>query len=172
MIGCLEVRRMLPRFQGLELAPDVEREIRLHLEGCAECREAAAGREPALAVAWAAAAERAPEEDERFVAEVLGQIHQRRLEHRLGGKRSRVMAAAAAVAVALLGGTVAVRHFAKPAAAPTVTVAAAPRPRPAAGDPAFIEVEGAGVRLYQLAPAAQSRDAVQVAFIVDPHLEL
>ncbi len=172
MIGCLEVRRLLPRFVALELAPDVEREIRDHLGACAACRAAASEREPSLALAWAVAAEPGPVEDERFVDEVLAQIHQRRLERRLGGKRSRILAVAAAVVVALLGGATAVRHLARPGATPSVTVAAAPRPAPAANDPAFIEVEGADVRLYQVASGAQSRDAIQVAFIVDPHLEL
>ena len=157
---------------ALELAPDAEREIRDHLSGCSACRDAASEREPALALAWAATVEPAPGEDERFVAEVLAQIHQRRLERRLGGRRARVLAVAAAVVVALLGGTTVVRQLAKPAASPTVAVAAPPRSIPSAGEPAFIEVEGADVRLYQLAPASQSRDAIQVAFIVDPHLEL
>jgi hypothetical protein len=53
-----------------------------------------------------------------------------------------------------------------------VATVAAPRPRPAAAEAAFIEVDGVGVRLYQFAPVSQSRDAIQVAFIVDPHLEL
>lgn len=39
-------------------------------------------------------------------------------------------------------------------------------------EPAFVEVDNAGVRLYQLTPASNSRGAIQVAFIVDPHLEL
>ena len=35
-----------------------------------------------------------------------------------------------------------------------------------------MEVDGAGVRLYQLTPTSQSPEGIQVAFIVDPHLEL
>jgi len=172
VIGCLEVRRMLPRLVALELSPDLEREIRAHLAGCPECRDAAVGREPALAVAWAVAAEPASGEDERFVGEVMGQIHQRRLERRIRGRRPRLLAAAAAMVVALLGGTAVLRHLSRPAAAPELAAAAATGARPATGETAFIEVDGAGVRLYQLAPASHSRDAVQVAFIVDPHLEL
>ncbi len=163
---------MLPRFVALELDPDVEREVRLHLEGCGECRDAASDREPVLALAGSVAAEPAPPDDERFVAEVLGQIHQRRLERQLRGRRPRVVAAAAAVVVAVLGGTAVVRHLARPSTAPTLTAPATPRPGPGPATQAFIEVDGAGVRLYQVAPASQSRDAIQVAFIVDPHLEL
>jgi len=51
-------------------------------------------------------------------------------------------------------------------------VAQVPQQRPPAVEPAFVEVDGAGVRLYQLTPTSQSREAIQVAFIVDPHLEL
>jgi len=172
VISCLEVRRMAPRFVALEVAPDVEREIRLHLAGCAACREMVAERDPALVLAWAVAADADAPDDERFVAEVLGQIHQRRLERMLGGKRPRIVAAAAAVLVVILGGTAVVRQLARPATTSAVASVAAPGPRPVAVEPAFIEVDGAGVRLYQLAPPSQSRDAIQVAFVVDPHLEL
>ena len=51
-------------------------------------------------------------------------------------------------------------------------VASSPVSRPPAVEPAFVEVDDAGVRLYQLTPTSQSREAIQVAFIVDPHLEL
>ncbi|MGD1147093.1 MAG: zf-HC2 domain-containing protein [Thermoanaerobaculaceae bacterium] len=173
MTSCLEVRRLAPRFVALELSPGDEREFREHLAGCAACREAVAASEPTLALAWRIAAEAGPAEDERFVSEVLGQIHQRQLEHRLRGRRSWVVAAAAAaVLVAVLGGTAVVRQLSGPPATSAVATVAATRPGPAATEPAFIEVEGAGVRLYQLAQASQSRDAIQVAFIVDPHLEL
>jgi hypothetical protein len=39
-------------------------------------------------------------------------------------------------------------------------------------EPAFVEVDNAGVRLYQLTPTTNSHKAIQVAFIVDPRLEL
>ena len=74
--------------------------------------------------------------------------------------------------MAVLGGTAVVRQLSAPPASSAAAALAATRPQSAAAEPAFIEVEDAGVRLYQLAPAAQSRDAIQVAFIVDPHLEL
>ena len=172
MISCLEVRRLAPRFVALELPPDDERELREHLAGCAACREAVVAREPALELVWKMAAETGPAEYERFVAEVLAQIHQRRLERKLSGTWSRVLAAAAAVLVTVLGGTAVVRELSRPTPPSTVATVAAPRPRPAAAEAAFIEVDGVGVRLYQFAPVSQSRDAIQVAFIVDPHLEL
>ena len=166
MTSCLEVRRLAPRFIALELEPEAEREVREHLRSCAACREAMAEREPALRVAWAMAAEPSPEDD-RFVGEVLAGVHQHALERRLAGRRSRLLGAAAAIAAVLLGGTVVVRELTRPAPPAVAQVQRAP-----AAEPAFVEVDGAGVRLYQLTPTSQSREAIQVAFIVDPHLEL
>jgi len=172
MISCLEARRLAPRFVSLELDAATEREVREHLSGCAPCREAVVGSDPALALAWAAAAAQEPADDERFVGEVMAQIHQRRLERRLVRSRARLLAAAA-VLVAVLGGALAVRQLAVPSGdgVARVTAPAAPA-RAAAPDPAFVEVDGSGAWLYQMTPASDSRDAVQVAFIVDPHLEL
>jgi predicted anti-sigma-YlaC factor YlaD len=168
MTSCLEVRRLAPRFLALELPPEAEGELREHLRSCEACREAMAEREPALRVAWAMAAEPSPEDD-RFVGEVLAGVHQRALEHRLSGRRSRLLGVAATAAAVLLGGTVVVRELTRPVPS---AVAQVPQKRPPAAEPAFVEVDGAGVRLYQLTPTSQSREAIQVAFIVDPHLEL
>jgi predicted anti-sigma-YlaC factor YlaD len=168
MTSCLEVRRLAPRFLALDLPPDSEGEVREHLRSCEACREAMAGREPALRVAWAMAAEPSPEDD-RFVGEVLAGVHQRALERRLSGRRSRLLGVAATIAAVLLGGAVVVRELTRPA---PPAVAQVSQQRPPAAEPAFVEVDGAGVRLYQLTPTSQSREAIQVAFIVDPHLEL
>ncbi len=77
-------------------------------------------------------------EDDRFVGEVMAEIHQRRLERTLAGRRSRLLAAAAVV-LALLGGATVVRQVARPA---RQVVARAPvdDPAPAGGG------HGAGVR--------------------------
>jgi predicted anti-sigma-YlaC factor YlaD len=168
MIGCLEVRRLMPRLLALELTPEAESELRNHLRTCQGCREVLAAREPATALAWTLSGEAAPEDD-RFVGEVLAGIHQRSLEHRLPGRRWRLLTAAAVLATVLLGGTVVVRHFSR--LTPRV-VAEAPHSRAPVVEPAFVEVDEAGVRLYQLTPVSHSREAIQVAFIVDPHLEL
>lgn len=168
MTSCLEARRLMPRFLALELSPETEKELRDHLRSCTSCRLELAEREPALDLAWALATDPGAQDD-RFVGEVLAGVHQRSLERRLSGRRSRVLAAAATLAAVLLGGTAVVRHFTRPA---PQTVAASPAFRPPAVEPAFVEVDDAGVRLYQLTPASQSREAIQVAFIVDPHLEL
>lgn len=168
MTSCLEARRLMPRFLALELSPETEKELRDHLRSCTGCRVELAEREPALGLAWALVTEPGAQDD-RFVGEVLAGVHQRSLERRLSGRRSRVLAAAATLAAVLLGGTAVVRHFIRPA---PQTVATSPASRPPAVEPAFVEVDDAGVRLYQLTPASQSREAIQVAFIVDPHLEL
>lgn len=168
MTSCLEVRRLMPRFVELDLSPETEKELRDHLRSCASCRDALTRREPALVLAWALATDPGAQDD-TFVGEVLAGIHQRSLERRLSGRRSRLLAAAAALAAVLLGGTAVVRHFAKPA--PQVAASSAAS-RPSVVEPAFVEVDDAGVRLYQLTPTSQSREAIQVAFIVDPHLEL
>ena len=62
-----------------------------------------------------------------------------------------------------------VREITRPA---PPAVAQVPSQRPPVIEPAFVEVDEVGVRLYQLTPTSQSREAIQVAFIVDPHLEL
>jgi len=168
MTSCLEVRRLAPRFLALELPLEAETEVREHLLSCEVCRDAMAEREPALRVAWALAADPG-REDDHFVGEVLAGVHQRALERRLSGRRSRLLGAAAALAVALLGGTAVVREITRPA---PPAVAQVPSQRPPVIEPAFVEVDEVGVRLYQLTPTSQSREAIQVAFIVDPHLEL
>ncbi|MBZ5587083.1 MAG: zf-HC2 domain-containing protein [Acidobacteriia bacterium] len=173
MMSCLEARRLAPRFVALELAPELERELRAHLAGCLACRDVVTARDPALTFAWAVATKPGPPDDERFVGEVMAQIHQRRLERKMVRVRSRLLAAAAALLVAFFGGAVVVRQLVKPAATADVQASAvASHTRPVAADPAFVEVDGDGVWLYELTPASQSGDAIQVAFIVDPHLEL
>ena len=155
----------------MDLPRQVEVELREHLTVCAACRRTAAAREPALELAAALASGPAPEDD-RFVGEVMAEIHQRRLERTLAGRRSRVLAAAAVV-LALLGGGTVIRQIGRPArqvvARAPVRLAHPPAP---VMEPAFVEVDNAGVRLYQLTPTPKSRGAIQVAFIVDPHLEL
>ncbi|HYB22393.1 MAG TPA: hypothetical protein VED41_01250, partial [Solirubrobacteraceae bacterium] len=88
----------------------------------------------------------------------------------------RHLALAAAVLVTVAAGAMAVRRLVAPAApaiaplAQAVGTPAASAPAPRA--PAFVEVDKAGVRVYQLTEASDARNAVQVAFIVDPHVEL
>jgi len=164
---CLEARRLAPRFLAMELPAQTEAELRAHLAACVGCRDALAESEPALALAWTLSAEPGPE-DESFVGQVLAGVHQRAVERRLHGRKTR-LAAAAAILVALLGGTAVVRQLTKPS---TQATAVMPRPRPIEAEPAFIEVNQPGVRLYQITPASDSRQAIPVAFIVDPRLEL
>ena len=165
MISCREVARLKGAFLALELDAGAEDELRAHLAGCGSCRAAIDAREPVLALARRLG-EIPGEEDESFVAEVLAGVRQRRVERSLLRRRAW-LGAAAAVLIAMLGGWVTLRPSLGPrATVASVDAAAAPAPT----DAAFVEVEGEGVRLYQLTPASQ--DAVQVVFIIDPRLEL
>jgi predicted anti-sigma-YlaC factor YlaD len=165
MMSCHEVRRSVERFLALELEPEREREVRDHLAACPSCLAAVTEREPSAAISLGLGHD-SEVSDEVFVAEVFGGIHQRRVEVALRGRRWRWLATVAAV-LAVAGGTVVVRRHQEPTAPPEV---AAAQTATARSGSAFVEVEGEGVRVYQVVPAAQS--AVQVAFIVDPKLEL
>ena len=166
MTGCQEVRDLLPRLIGLELAPETEREVREHLGRCQECRAALDGEEPVLGLALRLAEVRGPA-DEEFVASVLGGVRLHRGERRLHHRPRRWLAAAALV-VAILGGTLFVRW--RLAVQGSAEVAAVRAGRPVVTEGALVEVEGDGVRLYQLSPAGNTD--VQVALVVDPRLEL
>jgi len=162
---CEHARELIPAFVGLELAPADERAVREHLAACGGCRAALEEAEPATALALRVPA---PGDDgEAFVAAVMGGLRQRRVERRLGGRSWRWLAAAAAVVAAFFAGT-RVPRGGEPAATAALSPTAAPAIRPAEGT--FIEVEGKGVRLYQLGDPA-ARD-VAVAVVVDPTLEL
>lgn len=166
MTACAEVLRVKPRFVALELSPDQEREIREHLATCPSCRARVGESEPALGLALRMAATRGPEDD-AFVGEVLAGVHQRKIEKRLRARRKRWTAAAAAVVVTALGAGVTLRLRAP---GPPAVEARVSAPAKAAAEPAFVEVEGEDVRLYQLTSSSQG--TVQAALIVDPHLEL
>jgi predicted anti-sigma-YlaC factor YlaD len=166
MISCLEVRRLQSAFLDLSLEPDTEQALRRHLAGCTECEAALAARSPVTAMALVLDRV-AVGDDAGFVGEVLAGLHQRKLERRLTHRWRGWMAAAAAVALAVFGGWSLLRQ---PSSLPANVAAARPRPVASAAEPAFVEVKGDGVRLYQLDSPAQG--AVRVAFVVDPHLEL
>jgi len=167
MMPCQEVRRRAERFLALELPHAEESRVREHLQGCRECRDHYLNSEPALLFALAPSTA-APSSDDAFVAGVLGGVRERRLDRALRARRQRWMAAAAAVAVAVLGGLGGLTMLrSKPA--PVTTVAVHSRPAQIE-EPPLIEVEGDGVRLYQV--SLPGDPGVQVAFVVDPTLEL
>jgi len=166
MIACREVRRIAGRYLALDLDRDTEATVRAHLHECHECRAAYLEREPTLAFAWSLAAVAGPT-DESFIGEVLAGLRQRQVERRLHGHR-RWLAAAAAVAVTLLGGTATVRLIMR-ASNPVVAHRSSPE-RPL-GEPAVVEVNGAATRLYRFTVASSSEAPVQVAVVVDPRLE-
>jgi predicted anti-sigma-YlaC factor YlaD len=163
---CDEVRELIPALVALELEPETERRAREHLAGCAGCRAEVAAADPVCGLALRLPAG-ADDDAESFVTAVMAGVHQRRAERRLGGGRWRWLAAAAAVVVAFLAGTQ-VRRGSEPAATAALSPTAAPAVRPAEGT--FIEVEGKGIRLYQITDPADP--GVAVAVVVDPALEL
>ena len=172
MMECREAVRLLSAYLALELERPREAEVRSHLESCGECRDALAAADPAAAFALRIGALTVPE-DPAFVSGVLAGIHQRRVEGRLVHRRGGVLAAAAALLLAVLGGWALLDGRLQPQPRPGAVaerVVAAP-----AVEPAFVEVEGDGVRFYELVGPSQAESgqaAVKVAFIVDPSMEL
>lgn len=162
---CSEVARLQEAFLALELDPATEADVRLHLHACAGCRTALGEAEPAVALALRLA-EKDVTADTAFVGEVLAGVHQRAFERRFAGRRRRWLAVAAALALTVLGGWAVLRQ----SGTANEGVTEATRTTPLAVEPAFVEVEGDGVRLYQFDASPQG--AVKVAFIVDPQLEL
>jgi anti-sigma factor RsiW len=170
MMECREAEGLLGAYVALELERPRELAVRAHLEGCGDCRAALAAVDPAAAFALSLG-RTSIAEDPGFVAGVLAGIHQRRVEGRLPHRRRGALAAAAALAVAVLGGWALLdRRLSAPSAAVAEQAEAAP-----AAELAFVEVRGEGVRFYELVANSQGdseQGAVKVAFIVDPHMEL
>jgi hypothetical protein len=107
-------------------------------------------------------------EDDFFVSGVMAGIRQRRVERQVRSHRRWWVGMAAAVTLAVLGSTATfLRLQGGPGTVPAVMAEGS-----ALVEPMFVEVEGEGVRLYQLTPPSQNAQDVQVAFIVDPRLEL
>jgi len=171
VIECRDVALLRSAYLALELDRAGEAEFRAHVAGCDGCRADLASADAAAALALRLPA---PEvaADETFVAGVLAGIHQRRIEGRVTHRRRGALAAAAGLLLAILGGWALLRdrEAVHPAAVAVRSAVA-----PATVEPAFVEVEGAGVRLYQMdatSPDSARQDGPRVAFIVDPQLEL
>jgi len=151
----------------MELDSRQEGEVRTHLDGCAACRGAFAAAEPSFALAAGLRRPVVSRDGDAFVAEVMAGVRQRRSERRLGSlRRSRwplSLAAAAVLAVAV--GLMTLRSP-SPSAGRMAAVATAE----ADVSPALVEIEGEDVRVYQL--AANDGGAIQVAFVIDPRMEL
>lgn len=174
MIRCDDAREMLVGFLDLALSVSDEAELRDHLAGCSACRLAYTKAEPALLLSLTpAAAATADGDEDDFVAAVLGGVHQARFDRREGHRRERRYLAAAAAVVLAVAGTMALRMTTFSTSG-TATVAAATQPPVVTGqvEPAFVEVEGESVRLYQVSVPGAAAGSVQVAMVVDPRLEL
>jgi len=159
-MSCRVFRDWMAALAADQLADSYRGELREHLARCAACRAVLWQEEPALAMAFSLP--QAGFEDEAFVGEVLTGIHQRRAARRLfRGRLSQLARFAAAVLLAALLVFAATRRFAPHGAAPEGSFASG------ASEP-FVEVEGEGVRVYQLA----TDQHLQVAFVVSPSVEL
>lgn len=168
MSRCADVQRLLGRYLAMELAEGEERAVREHLQICPVCREVAEEREPSLIFASALAGSPADVEDEAFPPAVMAAVHQRRLEARIRVRRRRLLAAAAAAAAGV--GLAGLGLLRQGSVVEGPAQARRSMPQPAAVALATVEVEGENVRLYQLSGSASGE--VQVAFIIDPGLEL
>jgi len=168
MMTCNETRRLQARFFAMELAVEQEAEVRDHLETCRECRHAYAAAEPGFAFADALRRKGVSAGGGSFVAEVMAGVRQRRSEQAIAPRRRRLpLSLAAAAVLTLAAGLLLVRGPLGPDEQRAAVDGAAAS---TAAEPALVEVEGEGVRIYQL--ASDGEGAVQVAFIVDPQMEL
>ena len=167
MMPCQEVRRLTERFVSLELSRTDEEAVRAHLQQCPACRAHVLAAEPAMLFAVGSDAGETGDA-EAFVAGVMGGIRERRLERALHSRRRHWVAAAAVLAVAVLGGVGGMKLVgSRPEA---VSAAARPVAAERVDEPPSVVVEGEDVRLYQVSLAGEP--GVQVAFVVDPGLEL
>lgn len=171
MSECVEVRKQRAAFLALELPESREREVRAHLRGCDSCRSDFVGEDPVLAFSLRMPeAGISPADEDEFVQGVLAGIRHRTTERRLRRWRSGWWAGAAAavlVVVALGSGRARLGSWrdSRPANVDRHELRAG-----GPMEPALIEVEGRGVRLYQLTTGGDR--PVAVAFVVDPNVEL
>lgn len=162
-MSCSKVRGWLSAYVADSLGEEERQEFRAHVRSCQGCRRLLWQEHKALALALALPA--AEQTDGAFVEEVLAGIHQRRVERSLARKK-RAWRRAAAAAFVLLALGLAYERWPR---APQPVAVATPSEEKLALEP-FVEVEGEGVRVYQLASEGEAR--TQVAFIVSPSVEL
>lgn len=162
-MSCHEVRKLFAVLQRGEIAPVHRKALREHLRSCEPCRTSLFTIDPALALALALP--QAGFEDDRFVAEVLSGVHQRRTEKTLlARRRSKLWKVAAVVLLATLLGLWVGHQEGQVALAKLQDQSMLGPVEP------FVEVEGEGVRVYHF--VAGPEDRVPVAFIVSPTVEL
>lgn len=162
-MSCHEVRKLFALARSGEIAPSHRRALREHLRFCESCRTSLFTLDPALVLALGLP--QAGFEDDRFVAEVLSGVHQRRAEEALRAKSwSKLGRVAAVLLLTTLLGLWAGHQERRLSLAKLQEKSAFSPVEP------FVEVEGEGVRVYHL--LAGPEDRVPVAFIVSPTVEL
>lgn len=168
---CEQVVRERAAFLALSLPTEGEAAVRAHLRVCSHCRKVFVAAEPALMFAVGAEPPvPALGDDESFVSGVMTGVRQRVLERRLGRRRPgwrTGMAAAILVMVAASSGRMLLRSPDPLAGSRSDRIAARGPEYP---DSVLSEVEGDGVRYYQL--TTDGEKALAMAFVVDPSIEL
>lgn len=167
---CDDFLELLEPYLEERLDTDRRNQLREHLRSCPRCRERAVERDPTLIFALSRPAASDPARSEAVAAAVLAQIHGRRLEQRLGRRRQPWLAAAAA-ALVIVGGATAWRIVADDTVAPGGEAPRAVGASLEAEPPrAEVDMEGAGVRVYQFADQSGHPDQA-VYYVVNPALE-
>lgn len=156
---CAQLQQHLGDWLADRLPAAEEARLRAHLRQCSACRSYLWEREPAAALGICLPQEGF--EDSRFVSEVLSGLRQRRAEQSLAAKPSWKLGRAAAALLLVGLAAAAFGHRARPWSGSPLRAQQRPAVEP------FVEVEGEGVRVYQLATG----EKVQVAFIVSPTME-
>lgn len=167
---CSEFRDALEQYLDDGLDESTRESFRRHLRACPECRTWAIGLEPTLVFA----AVEPPAADSRRVAEctasVMAQIRQERLARGLRPRRTRWLAAAAGLMIAIVAGVGWRLAQDERSASPTTAVEAREESDAEVVPPRVqVNMPGEGIRVYQFADDENHNTAVY--YIVNPALE-
>jgi predicted anti-sigma-YlaC factor YlaD len=145
---------------------------RQHLNGCASCREWALNEEPTLIFSTAEQSPASPAKVEECVTAVTALIRQDRLSRKLPARRVQPwLAVAAAVLIAIAGGTLWMQGNGENGTVPTAELSTPDASQPESPPPEVeVDMDGEGIRVYHFATEDDAN--VAATFIVNPALEL